>query len=83
MFVEDKPASLAKPPKKPEGAEWAAPVKVIDKYPSAAGDITDCLSGDVNKDFSHLWDAISEFAPIPDELPYGRPMMPEPADQAA
>ncbi|MEE4164311.1 MAG: S9 family peptidase [Woeseiaceae bacterium] len=33
MFVEDKPASLASPPPKPEGAEWAAPVKVIDKYP--------------------------------------------------
>ena len=57
--------------------------QVIDKYPSAAGDITDCLSGDVNKDFSHLWKAISEFAPIPDELPYGQPMMPENAEQAA
>ena len=36
MFVEDKPASLAKPPQRPEGAEWAAPVKVIDKYPYRA-----------------------------------------------
>ncbi len=36
MFVEDKPASLAKPPPRPEGAEWAAPVKVIDKYPYRA-----------------------------------------------
>lgn len=46
---------------------------VIDKHPEMAGDITDCLSGDVNKDFSHLWKAISEFAPIPDELPVGMP----------
>ncbi|HSH93974.1 MAG TPA: tryptophan 7-halogenase, partial [Roseimicrobium sp.] len=48
--------------------------KVIDKYPEMAGDITDCLSGDVNKDFSHLWKAIAEFAPIPDDLPYGMPL---------
>ncbi len=48
--------------------------KVIDKYPDLAGDITDCLSGDVNKDFSRLWNAIREFCPIPDELPYGEPL---------
>jgi len=47
--------------------------KVIDKYPELAGDITDCLSGDVNKDFSRLWNAIREFAPVPDDLPYGAP----------
>ncbi|HMJ88891.1 MAG TPA: NAD(P)/FAD-dependent oxidoreductase [Candidatus Acidoferrum sp.] len=47
--------------------------KVIDKHPDLAGDITDCLSGDVNKDFSRLWDAIREFAPLPDDLPYGAP----------
>lgn len=33
MFVEAKPPSLAKPPPKPKGAEWAEPVKVIDTYP--------------------------------------------------
>ena len=47
--------------------------KVIDKYPEMAGEITDCLSGDVNKDFSKLWMAIREFCPIPDDLPYGMP----------
>jgi flavin-dependent dehydrogenase len=46
---------------------------VIDKYPEVAGDITDCLSGDVNKDLSRLWKAISEFAPVPDALPCGAP----------
>jgi len=30
MFVESETPSLAKPPKKPEGAEWAPPVKVIE-----------------------------------------------------
>jgi flavin-dependent dehydrogenase len=56
--------------------------QVIDKYPDAAGDITDCLSGDVNKDLSGLWAKIREFAPLPDELPLGGPLMaakPEPA----
>ncbi len=48
--------------------------KVIDKYPAAAGEITDCLSGDVNKDFSGLWRWISEFVPLPDELPVGQPL---------
>lgn len=46
---------------------------VIMKYPAVAGDITDCLSGDVNKDLSNLWKAIVDFAPIPDELPVGAP----------
>ena len=47
---------------------------VIDKYPEVAGDITDCLSGDVNKDLSRLWKAIAEFAPVPDALPCGAPL---------
>ncbi len=51
--------------------------QVIDKYPDAAGEITDCLSGDVNKDFTPLWKKISEFAPLPEELPYGQPLMKE------
>ena len=49
--------------------------KVIDKYPDAAGEITDCLSGDVNKDFSSLWSKIREFVPLPEDLPVGGPEM--------
>jgi len=49
---------------------------VIKKHPEAAGDITDCLSGDVNKDFSRLWEQIREFVPLPDDLPYGEPLVP-------
>lgn len=48
--------------------------KVIKRYPDAAGEITDCLSGDVNKDFTRLWQRISEFAALPDDLPYGVPL---------
>jgi flavin-dependent dehydrogenase len=47
---------------------------LTDKYPELAGDITDCLSGDVNKDFSRLWGAIRECAEVPEALPYGRPL---------
>src|SRR4051812_37665963 len=48
---------------------------VIKKYPDAGGEITDCLSGDVNKDYSQLWTRIREFVPLPDDLPYGEPLL--------
>lgn len=51
--------------------------KLTDKYPDLAGDVTDCLSGDVNKDFTKLWEAVREFAPLPDELPVGQPLVAE------
>jgi flavin-dependent dehydrogenase len=58
--------------------------QLTDKCPELVGDITDCLSGDVNKDFSRLWRAIREVAPLPDELPCGRPLSAEtPRLQAA
>ena len=47
---------------------------VIKRYPDSADEITDCLSGDVNKDFSQLWTRIREFVPLPDDLPYGVPL---------
>ena len=49
---------------------------LTDKYPSLAGDITDCLSGDVNKDFTALFDAVAEFAEVPEPLPLGGPVLP-------
>ncbi len=48
--------------------------EIIKRHPDAAGSITDCLSGDVNKDFSHLWAQISELVPLPEDLPYGVPL---------
>ena len=56
--------------------------RVIDKYPEAVGEITDCLSGDVDKDFSNLWKKLSEFVPLPEELPVGTPLS-EPARAAS
>jgi flavin-dependent dehydrogenase len=47
---------------------------VVMRHPEAAHLITDCLSGDVNRDFSVLWDWIREFSPLPETLPYGAPL---------
>jgi flavin-dependent dehydrogenase len=49
--------------------------EVIQAHPQAAGLITDCLSGDVNKDFTQLWAWVREFVPLPDDLPYGDPLL--------
>jgi len=47
------------------------------KYPEAVGELTDCLSGDVNKDFTQLWKWIAEFAPLPERLALGEPLLNE------
>ena len=49
--------------------------EIIKRHPDAAGLITDCLSGDVNKDFSTLWSQISEVMELPEDLPYGVPLV--------
>jgi flavin-dependent dehydrogenase len=54
---------------------------LTDRYPHLAGDLTDCLSGDVNKDFSRLWEAIGELVPLPEDLACGQPLVT--ASQAA
>jgi flavin-dependent dehydrogenase len=46
---------------------------LVKKYPEISGDLTDCLSGDVNKDFTNLWQKIKEFVDLPKDLPYGFP----------
>ena len=48
--------------------------RLTNKYPETAGQITDCLSGDVNKDFSELWRRVEEFVPLPEALPVGQPL---------
>jgi flavin-dependent dehydrogenase len=46
---------------------------LTNKYPKAQGLVTDCLSGDVYKDFSQLWKWVSEFVKLPEEMPIGAP----------
>ena len=48
---------------------------LTDRHPELVGAVTDCLSGDVNKDYSTLWEAVEKMAPLPDDLPYGFPAL--------
>ena len=51
---------------------------VIRKYPHLRGDLTDCLIGDLFRDFTELFDAVKDFAQnVPDALPHGGPMVSE------
>ncbi|QNN25355.1 NAD(P)/FAD-dependent oxidoreductase [Planctomycetales bacterium ZRK34] len=43
------------------------------KYPDLRPDLTDCLIGNLEKDFDPLFSAIAEFAQVPSALPHGRP----------
>ena len=47
---------------------------MVDRYPETHGMLTDCLSGDVNKDYSGLHRASSDWTTVPDDLPYGMPL---------
>ena len=61
----------------------ALPIYVTDKYPEMKDQITDALSGDVNKDFTELFSRFAEVTEVPDELPYGAPKMSTPQHVAA
>ena len=47
--------------------------RVFRKYPDLRSDVTDCLIGNLFRDFTPLFKAVGEFADIPQELDYGRP----------
>jgi hypothetical protein len=49
--------------------------EVTTRFPEAADQVTDCLSVDVNKDFSQLWSWIREFVTLPEDLPCGEPLV--------
>ena len=56
---------------------------ITEKFPAVADDLTDCLSGDLNKDFSRMFAAFSEFTQVPEALPFGRPRVHATAESAA
>lgn len=47
--------------------------RLIKQHPDIRGDLTDCLIGRLDKDFTNLFAAIGEMAELPAPLPYGRP----------
>lgn len=44
---------------------------MLKKHPHLRGDLTDCLIGNLAKDFDPLYEAVAEFARVPEPLPYG------------
>ena len=47
----------------------------VDRYPRLAGDLTDCLMGRLFVDFNPLFEAVEEFAQVPQPLSHGAPLM--------
>lgn len=48
---------------------------LLRKYPDYRQDLTDCLIGNLFKDFDNLFKAVGEFARLPDSIPYGKPFI--------
>lgn len=46
--------------------------KLIKQHPDVRGDLTDCLIGNLDKDFTDLFSAVAELAAVPPPLPYGK-----------
>jgi flavin-dependent dehydrogenase len=46
----------------------------IAEYPQLKGDMTDCLIGNLLRDFRPLFDAVAQFAAVPEPLPHGTPL---------
>ncbi len=47
----------------------------ITEYPHLKGDMTDCLIGNLFRDFQPLFDAVAKFAAVPEPLPHGKPLI--------
>jgi flavin-dependent dehydrogenase len=47
---------------------------LINKHPNLAGDVTDCLIGNLFINFEPLFAAVEEFARVPPPLPHGGPL---------
>ncbi|MHC4949301.1 MAG: alkylhalidase, partial [Planctomycetota bacterium] len=43
--------------------------------PDLRSDLTDCLIGNLDRDYTALFEAVAELARVPDPLPYGRPLV--------
>src|SRR5207244_1722848 len=46
----------------------------VNRYPNLAGDLTDCLIGNLFIDFDPLFEAVAEFAKVPPPLAHGLPV---------
>jgi flavin-dependent dehydrogenase len=46
----------------------------ITEFPGLKGDLTDCLMGNLSRDFQSLFDAVAKVAAVPEPLPHGQPL---------
>ena len=47
--------------------------KLVHAYPKMKDDVTDCLTGDLFRDFTELYAAVEKFAKVPEPLKHGGP----------
>lgn len=47
----------------------------VSQYPDLKGDMTDCLMGNLFRDFKPLFDSVAKFAEVAPPLPYGQPLI--------
>lgn len=50
--------------------------QLLKSRPDLRGDLTDCLIGNLAKDFRPLFEAVGKFASVPEALPYGSSVAP-------
>lgn len=50
--------------------------EMLRKHPDLQGTLTDCLIGNLDRDMAPLWEAVADFASLPNELPHGSPLIP-------
>lgn len=48
--------------------------ELFGKHPEVRGDLTDCLTGNIFRNFDALFAAVGEFARLPPPTPHGRPL---------
>jgi flavin-dependent dehydrogenase len=53
---------------------------LFEKYSHLSADVTDLLIGNLDKDFSELFQAMQEFVELPEALRYGKPLVMEMVD---
>ena len=45
--------------------------RFLKRHPNLHGVLTDCLIGNLFRDFDELFEAVAEFAAVPEPLPHG------------
>ena len=49
--------------------------RFVNEYPDLHGDVTDCLIGNLSRDFDPLFSAVAKFAKVPEPLAHGKPLV--------